>query len=479
MRSHACADEAFTRFLPPASTVCDVKLGLATLAAFVALVAAVPAQASTPIPWCGTSTSSVDRLPDATSAYAVHVAYVRPTTATDRFSEFAPRIAGDAAAFDTWWRGEDPTRTLRFDLFPAPGCASPFGALDISNVQLPRPVTDIGSAFQEIRLQLSSAAGFHEAEKAYLVYYDGPTGQVGRDHVCGQGARASGFDLPGLAVVYLDSCGADEGDSLRPVVAVHELVHVFGAVERAAPNSCQSGHVCDFGLDLMGAVLSGEELEAHVLDFGRNDYYGHGGTWNDVQDSTFLERLDSPDRTPPTLPEGFRVGDDPTGFVRVSWQPSTDDGGPVSYRLYQDSRFVRQVTTTTVLLPATHQLTLYSVRATDTVGRLSVPVSARFRPDAGMVDEQGRLIRDTVRPTAITRVTIKRTPKVVVLTWPPARDAGGLRAYRVKIGPRTLTVHKPTVTINRARITGPIAIAAIDRAGNIGPSLVVARARVR
>ena len=95
-----------------------------------------------------------------------------------------------------------------------------------------------------------------------------------------------------------------------------------------------------------------------------------------------------------------------------------------------------------------------------------------------MVDEQGRLIRDTVRPPAITRVTIKRTPKVAVLTWPAAHDAGGLRAYRVKIGPRTLTVQKPTITLARARVSGPVSIAAIDRAGNIGPSLVVARARV-
>jgi hypothetical protein len=469
----------FTRFLPRPGTVSRVKLGLATLATFVALVAALPAHASTPIPWCGTSSSGVDRLPDATSAYAVHVAYVRPPGAADRFSEFAPRIVGDVAAFDTWWRREDSTRTPRFDLFPVPGCASAFGALDISNVQLPRSVGGIGGAFQEIRLQLSSGIGFNEPEKAYLVYFDGPTGQSGDEHVCGQGARAGGFGLPGIAVVYLDSCDAAVGDSLRPVVAVHELVHVFGAVERSAPNSCQSGHVCDFGLDLMAAVLTGEELEAHVLDSGRNDYYAHAGTWTDVQDSTFLERLDSPDRTPPTLPDGLRVGDDRTGFVRFSWRASTDDVGPVAYRIYQDARFVRQVTTTSVLLPDTDDPALYSVRAVDAVGRLSAPLSARFDPDVGMVDERGRLVRDTVRPPAIGRVTIKRTSKVAVLSWPVTRDAGGLRAYRVRIGTRTLTVRKPTITITRARIGGPVSIAAIDRAGNIGPSLVVARARVR
>ena len=119
-----------------------VKLGLATVAAFVALVATVSAHASTPIPWCGTSSSAIDRLPDATSAYAVHVAYVRPASAPDRFAALAPRIVGDTAAFDTWWRREDATRTPRFDLFPASGCATSFGALDISNVQLPRTVSE-------------------------------------------------------------------------------------------------------------------------------------------------------------------------------------------------------------------------------------------------------------------------------------------------------------------------------------------------
>ncbi len=449
------------------------------LAAFVALGAAAPAHASTPMPWCGTDFSAVDRVPDATSAYAVHVAYVRPPGAADRFAELAPRIVGDIAAFDAWWRREDAARTLRFDLFPAPGCSSAFGALDLSNVQLRRPAGAIDSVFGEIRLQLSADFGFNEPEKVYLIYFDGPTEQFEDEEVCGQGARAGGFALPGVAVVYLDACEAVEGDSLRPVVAVHELMHVFGAVERVAPESCRSGHVCDSPQDLMTAVLNGQELEAHVLDVGRNDYYGHQGTWTDVQDSTFLERLDSPDRTPPSLPSGLRVGDDPAGLVRFSWLPSTDDVGPVAYRLYQDGRFVRQVTTTSALLPDTGETTRYSVRAADPVGRLSALASARFRPGLGMVDEQGRLVRDTVRPPAIARVTITRTPKVTVLNWPSARDAGGLRAYRVRIGSRTLTVRKPTIAIARARVSGPVSIAAIDRAGNVGPSLVVARARVR
>ena len=454
-----------------------MKLGLATLAAIVALGATAPAYASTPIPWCGTSSSAADRAPDATLAYAVHVVYVRPPGAADRFAEFAPRIVGDTAAFDAWWRREDATRTPRFDLFPAPGCASAFGSLDISNVQLPTAAGGINTAFSSIRRQLSQL-GFKEAEKVYLVYFDGSTGQTGNARVCGQGARPSGFDQPGMAVVFLDSCDADEGDDLRPVTALHELLHVMGAVERAAPDSCLSGHVCDFPLDLMGAELTGEPLDSHVLDAGRNDYYGHGGSWPDVQDSTFLERLDSPDRTPPTTPSGLVVADDPRGFVRVSWQAATDDVGPVVYRLYEDGQFVRQVSATSVLLPITGATTRYAVRAADGVGRLGVPVAARFRPDLGMVDESGGLVRDTVRPPSIDRFTVKRLAAAVVLSWPAVRDGGGLSGYRVKIGSRTVTVRKPTIRIARSRVVGPVTITPVDRAGNTGPALVIARSRL-
>ena len=49
----------------------------------------------------------------------------------------------------------------------------------------------------------------------------------------------------------------------------------------SAPSACDEGHVCDHGLDLMTAELSEAELDSHVLDAARNDYYGHGGGWID------------------------------------------------------------------------------------------------------------------------------------------------------------------------------------------------------
>jgi hypothetical protein len=454
-----------------------VKRLLVGLAALVALGAAAPAHASTPMPWCGIDSSRVDRLPDVTPGYAVHVVYLRPAGGPDRLVAIAPRIVGDVAAIDAWWRSQDPTRAPRFDLF-AIACATAFGSLDITDLELPQAFGDVSAAFNAIRLQLASL-GFNEPEKTYLVYYDGPTGQFGPNRVCGQGAERGG-PAPGMAVIYLDSCGATDGDTVRPVVATHEFVHTLGAVNGGAPHACNGGHVCDVANDLLAASLSGEELDKHVLDGGRDDYYGHSGSWPDVQDSLFLERLDSPDRSAPTTPATPVVRDDPSGLVAFSWRASSDDIGPVAYRLYEDGHFVREVTGSSVLLePPEGDTGSYSVRARDAVGHLSQPAVVRFKVGFGIVDEQGRLLRDTVRPPAIPKITVRRTAKTAVLSWAAVRDPGGIRNYRIRIGTRALFVTKPSVTITRATLRSAVSVAAVDRAGNVGPTTTVPRSRIR
>ncbi len=464
-------------FSGSARNLYGVKRLLVGLAALAALGAAAPAHASTPMPWCGTSSSSFDRLPDATPGYAVHVLYLRAPNGLDRFGAFAPRIVGDVAAIEAWWRSQDSTRSPRFDFFPV-ACATAFGSLDITNVELLQAFGDVRGAFNTIRLQLTSI-GFDQPEKAYLVYYDGSTGQSGPSRVCGQGAAAGG-PAPAMAIVYLDSCGAAEEDSARPIVAVHEFVHTLGAVKSSAPHACNSGHVCDVANDLLGAMLSLEELDQHVLDGGRDDYYAHSGSWLDVQDSLFLERLDSLDRNAPTTPAAPFVKDDSSGLIAFSWGASSDDVGPIEYRLYENGRFVREVTRNSVLLdPPDGETGSYSVRARDSVGHLSQPAIVRFKVGFGIVDEQGRLLRDTVRPPAIRTVAIRRTAKTVVLSWAAVRDPGGLKNYRIKIGARTLSVAKPSVTLARATLRTAVSVAAVDKAGNVGPTTTVPLRRLR
>ena len=115
------------------------------------------------------------------------------------------------------------------------------------------------------------------------------------------------------------TCGVDLGaGGMVARVAVHELTHDFGAVEGAAPHACpDSGHVCDTQTDLMYPyVYTGSTLANAVLDPGRDDYYGHGGAWFDVQDSGWLAHL--PRRT---------VAVSVVGAGRVTSEPGAIDCG--------------------------------------------------------------------------------------------------------------------------------------------------------
>ena len=422
---------------------------------------------------------ATDRLPDATNGFAVHVIYAHPPGSPNRFAEWAPRIAGDVAAIDAWWRTQDAARTPRFDLFAFP-CATVFGALDISRLQLPTPLASpIESAFGGLRAMVAN--GYPASEKVYLVYYDGPTAQSGSSRICGMGA-APRRSAPGLAVILLDSCGSDTSDTLRPVVAVHEIAHVLGAVGSGAPHLCRGGHVCDVPNDLLAATLSGTPLEGLVLDGGRDDYYGHAGPWLDMQDSLFLERLDSPDRAAPTTPARLSARAPAAGATGVfSWAAVSDDVGPVAYRISHDGRFVETVRGTTAPFPnVVGRVTRLSVRAVDAVGHLSPPAEILFKGGVGIVDAGGRLVLDTVAPPAIPTVKTIRLPRVVFVSWHGVRDAGGLRGYRVKIGTRTVAVTRATAArLDRTSLRAPVTVAAVDRAGNVGPARTIPLSRLR
>jgi Divergent InlB B-repeat domain len=149
---------------------------------------------------------------------------------------------------------------------------------------------------------------FSNPYKKYLVYYDGP---VQEENICGTAAGRPA-DGPSYAIVYIRACGADplgEG-ALWADVAVHELVHALGVVPPGAPNACAdgSGHVCDSNADLMFPSTMGQPLEAMFLDVGRNDYYGHAGSWFDLQDSGWLARLDVPLHPLTVTIEGGGIG---------------------------------------------------------------------------------------------------------------------------------------------------------------------------
>ncbi len=270
-------------------------LGLAAPAA-----PAAPAAGAARLAWCGGNDRVMtNRVPDiqVPSPYQVHVVYATPSDGPDNFAADASPIADDVAAIDAWWRGQDPTRTLRFDLYPFPGCGPGFGQLDLSFVRLPQP----GSAYMDSSARLDAlttdlGALASDDQVKTLVYYDGP---VLDDNICGTSeyqAQARGGRF-GLTFVWLQACSPDLGQGGQTArVAAHELLHDLGAVPNPGPpHEClppEQGHVCDSEADILfPRVHAGVTLATAVLDVGRDDYYGHSGSWWDIQDSQWLEHL--------------------------------------------------------------------------------------------------------------------------------------------------------------------------------------------
>jgi hypothetical protein len=269
------------------------------LAAIVLAVAAFALGAngrSASAGWCGTDESATDRLPDALAAQQIHVIYAIPSDGQDAFATDAPRIVADLAALDGWWEDQDPTRAPRFDLAAFPGCPGGIDALDLSSVRLPHDT----AYYQPIdgrtdRLRADLDASFHDPAKKYLVYYDAPV-DVAFD--CGQSAIAPDTGGSGAySFVYVEDAGCTHdlgaGGGMAGYVA-HELLHNLGAVPDGAPNICFEHSVCDWYWDVETQFPTGDPIAKLVLDYGRDDYYGHPGSWFDVQNSPWLSHAGAP-----------------------------------------------------------------------------------------------------------------------------------------------------------------------------------------
>jgi len=233
--------------------------------------------------WCGSGEATAD-LPDVTTGQQIHAVVAVPSDGPDTFAADAPKLADDVASLTGWWAGQDPTRVPRFDnaAFPAGTC------LDVSFFRLSSTAAELTAAgpfgaYEAVAQQLVGG-GFANLYKKYLVYYDGPAVE---EDTCGTGSTN------GFAVVWLAGCPGAPNDA----ISTHELLHVFGALPAGAPHPCpgDSGHPCDAQfVDVLSPVTDGRPLAQQVLDVNHDDYYGHSGTWLDVQDSLWLHRLDLP-----------------------------------------------------------------------------------------------------------------------------------------------------------------------------------------
>lgn len=440
---------------------------LALCAAAVTLALATPARAVS-VPWCGSGEPTTD-VADAVSAFEWHVIYALPDGGLDHFASFAPQFARDAAAMTSWWLGQDPTRKPRFDLIDSPSCGSEFGRIDISLVHVPAGVTDFDGIITAVR-----NAGFENPDKGYLIYFDGSP-HVGDEYgLCGEGAVDNVTFA--YSVVFLPTCGQESSDATREAVAMHEMTHGMGAVPTEAPHSCNAGHVCDSPSDLMKASLdSGDSLANLQLDVGRDDYYGHTGNWWDVRNSGLLYDLDQSLDPAPTIAR--LTATDTAGIVRVDWAPSSAQQD-VYYRLYDaDGKLTNgDQATTEIIAPGTiGQIYTWTVRSATFGGFLSPPATIRFKDGYGIVDASGALVKDTVKPAAVTSLRATVAGANVVLRWPKLADPIGLRGYRVVVSgqpPRVVT--GTTASFPHTRVRGKtVSVAAVDRSGNVGAAATV------
>jgi hypothetical protein len=208
-------------------------------------------------------------------------------------------MVNDAAWIDQWWQTQDPTRTPRFDRYPFPGCASPWGQLDIGFIRLPHNGAFYAAPDSpSILLDDDLARAFPSNQKT-IVYYDGPTKNL---QICGETdylANTFGGDNGIVYVFPQSNCHLTPiGNGASSDVAGHELLHNLGAVPDGAPNECpapNTGHACDSTTDIMYPFLAHDStLDSVILDFNHDDYYAHSGAWDDIQDSDWLHLLAAP-----------------------------------------------------------------------------------------------------------------------------------------------------------------------------------------
>ena len=287
-------------------------------------VAAIRA-ASAATAWCGAAAAS-DRVPNGVAGNPVHWVYLVPSDGVDDLSAVANVMQSDAEQIDSWWRGQDSTRTPRNDVATF-SCGSQLDITTVRSTFSGAQLAPISQRFAGI-IQTLQRAGLSSSQTKYLVYYDGP---VDDDNICGQGdtERPDGTGF-GAAVVYYTSCAGVS----TAAVAAHEFLHAVGAVSDQAPNACtgeNSGHTCDDRSDLMFPAIGFAGLAAKTLDPGRNDYYGHAGGWLDARDSSWLVRLDSQAQLAITLSgAGTVTGDVPGLLCAASCTTTWNAGQPLN-----------------------------------------------------------------------------------------------------------------------------------------------------
>lgn len=236
--------------------------------------------------WCGENRDSDDLQHEvANGSGKFHVIYAYPADYPNRLNQLASYLQWsslEASNIVARTHG----RALRYDL--GTSCGPVY--VDISAVRLSRTAAqldrDLGNPpFWSVANELSSR-GFNSPDKNYLVFLDSP-----ERHYCGEGAGygdntrgSSNLNQGGgrYAIVYRPFDPANSAGGFCGGAALHEELHVLGAVPPAAPHNDGSGHCNDAREDIMCGNAPSRGGGPYV-DWGEDDYWdppgGQLGWW--------------------------------------------------------------------------------------------------------------------------------------------------------------------------------------------------------
>jgi hypothetical protein len=174
-----------------------------------------------------------------------------------------------------------------------------------------------------------------------------------------------------------------------------------------------------------------------------------------------------PPPSPPAAPTGVSGSTTESGWAHLTWQPASDATAATQYRIRRAGSVVAVVTGTTfddgrALASATK----YGVQAVNAAGLASSIVSVTVRPSA-----------DVTPPSSVGQAwATVRNRKTVEISWTAASDNVRVKRYEIQLsnGRTVFTTHLSS-TFRRLGAGAYVAnVAALDAAGNIGPSATVA-----
>lgn len=224
--------------VPPQPVAIPAPVAAPTQAPQPVAVPAVPAApAATPQVAAQSNSRAVADSPDVTTLPTIHVVYAVPSGGRDFQRDSNGDLGNTAASMNTWLASVPMGHPFRFDM-------KQDNSLDATFVQLSKQDRDYVNKLVEIEAELRSS-NLIQSGKRYLIFYQGGHFQKN----CGESFHNTLSTVTGYSsIVYLngdaDNCFPNDfrtASIKMPLVAIHELYHLFGATHVNDPNNLMYG----------------------------------------------------------------------------------------------------------------------------------------------------------------------------------------------------------------------------------------------